>query len=401
LTQEKKDPLINKDRIQELISKALAQTATPEELSEIEELLEKDTEGIVSGQIEAFLQNQAGDSSVLPAEEKPDAIAGRILDADKPGRKTPVRILPFGRRLAAAAAVIIVIGSATFFWLNNHYRKNTATEVTRQVKNDASPGGNKALLILADGTRIVLDSAANGILAQQGETRILKTGDGKLAYRLSEDNPEQVLFNTVSTPRGGQFQITLPDGTKVWLNAATSLRFPTAFAANERIVELTGEAYFEVQKDRARPFTVKINDASVRVLGTHFNVMAYSDEEEMKTTLLEGSVKVTKAGSEALLTPGQQAVVKGSSQVQIIKEADTDEAIAWKNGYFQFSKIDEKALRQVSRWYNVDVVYEGRIREKEYSGKIDRNVKLSNVLEALRLIGINCKLENNKLVVMP
>ena len=393
--------MINKDRIQELVSKALAQTATPEELSEIEELLKTDKDNTVPGQIEAFLLNELDSNNALPAPERLDDLASQILGADKTGKRKPARIVRLSRRMIAAAAVIILIGFGTFLWLTNGNRENTTAELPGRLKNDAAPGGHKAVLTLADGSRIVLDSAMNGLLAQQGKAKILKTGDGKLAYSLSENLENELLYNTVTTPRGGQYQIILPDGTQVWLNAATSLRFPTAFASNERIVELTGEAYFEVKKNRTSPFTVKTGDASIQVLGTHFNVMAYSDEDEMKTTLLEGSVKITKTGSEALLLPGQQAISKGNSNLQVIKNADTDEAVAWKNGYFQFSKIDENALRQISRWYDVDVVYEGPVKQREYSGKIDRNVKLSNVLEALKLIGINCELEDHKLVVKP
>ncbi|HEX7846784.1 MAG TPA: FecR family protein, partial [Chitinophagaceae bacterium] len=297
-------------------------------------------------------------------------------------------------------ALFIFISLGAILWIRDSKKEETDLKVAILPQYDALPASNRAILKLADNSEIILDSAGKGLLAKQGNAKILKTSDGQLAYDFSQNSSTEILYNTLSTPRGGQYQVILSDGTKVWLNAATSIRFPTAFAGNERVVELTGEAYFEVEKNEAMPFIVKTNKASVQVLGTHFNVMAYPDEEDIKTTLLEGKVKVSGLGKTALLAPGQQAVLDHDNSLQLIKNVDTEEVISWKNGYFRFPKIDKRALRQVSRWYDVDVIYEAPIKEREYSGTLDRNVKLSNIVEALKVIGINARLEKNSLVIM-
>jgi ferric-dicitrate binding protein FerR (iron transport regulator) len=283
-----------------------------------------------------------------------------------------------------------------------------------QLKNDVLPGGNKAVLTLGNGATIILDSAHTGALAQQGNTQVVKLNNGQLLYNHTAKNGENSLtidhspltYNTLSTPRGGQYQLVLPDGSTVWLNAASSIRFPTAFTGNERNVEITGEAYFEVKKNAAMPFTVKMNNgASVQVLGTHFNINAYDDEETIKTTLLEGSVKITKDAALAIIRPGEQATLSHKSQTSQnipVQKVDVEEVMAWKNGAFQFGGATiETVMRQISRWYDVEVEYKGNI-SLHFAGTISRNVNISQVLEMLEKAGgIKTTIKGNKVIVTP
>jgi transmembrane sensor len=322
--------------------------------------------------------------------------------------------------LKYAAAVILVAALGTYVYLNRHQKEEVAKVVvpaTIPVQNDALPGGNKATLTLGNGQKIILDSAANGNLALQGKTKIVKTSDGQLAYT-SQSDVTNVYYNTVSTPKGGQYQLTLSDGTKIWMNAASVLRFPTAFTGKERLVELDGEAYFDVApvqlpakgghalSGQKMPFIVKSkNGMTVQVLGTHFNIMAYGDEQDTKTTLIEGSVKISNGSSVAMLQPGQQALTttgNAGTGIRVNKEADIAEAIAWKNGIFQFNDADlETVMRQIARWYDVDISYEGQLPEKRFTGRMSRNLKASELLSGIEFIGVHFKIEGKKIVVQP
>lgn len=275
---------------------------------------------------------------------------------------------------------------------------------------DIAPGGNKAILTLADGSRIVLDTAGKGNLAHQGAVRITKTDDGQLVYTINEgskkDETAAGLSNSIVTPKGGQYQVNLPDGTRVWLNAASSLTFPVSFAKlKERKVELKGEAYFEVQKDLTKPFIVQSDKQIVQVLGTHFNIDAYSDEPNTKTTLLEGSVKVrglnVAIGEEALLKPGQQARIKSASGQADVVSVDPTSEIAWKNGLFFFENEPiENIMKQITRWYDVEVVYEDDVKGKTVWGSVTRYTNVSKVLSILALTGeIHFKLEGRRITV--
>ena len=300
--------------------------------------------------------------------------------------------------ILAAAASIVLLALAAAFILNRPSRPSHTT-VAETVAGDRPPGGNRATLTLGDGSVITLDSAQDGELSRQGNTRIIKQG-GRLAYNVDSDGTP--VFNTITTPNGGQYRVELPDGSLAWLNAASSLRFPSAFKGEERLVELKGEGYFEVAANAAKPFRVKLQDAVVEVLGTHFNVNAYADEERVRTTLLEGAVRVRRGEGSILLKPGQQAQMDAKGNLRLIRDADTEQAIAWKNGYFQFDGASLPALlRQIARWYNLEVVYEGNIPDREFGGKISRDVNLSSVLKALQVSGVNFKVSGNKLVVTP
>ncbi|HMF72741.1 MAG TPA: FecR domain-containing protein, partial [Flavitalea sp.] len=270
-------------------------------------------------------------------------------------------------------------------------------------ENSIATGSNKASLTLSDGTTIVLDDAANGLLTTQAGIKISKTTDGQLKYDASRPQPSHANgFNTIHTPRGGQYQVVLPDGSSVWLNAASSLKFPTVFSGNERKVELTGEAYFEVAKNKVKPFIVASGNQTLEVLGTHFNVNAYQDDGKIRTTLLEGSIKVshTQTNAFSLLVPGQQAELR--KEIKVTK-VDVKQSIAWKNGYFVFASENIQTLMQkIARWYDVDVEYEGRVTTEGFVGSISRFEDVSEVLHMLQLTGmVHFKIVGRKIIVSP
>ncbi len=326
----------------------------------------------------------------------------------------PVRLRSFHWvRYAAAAVVIVTAGLLVYQLTGKKSGTDTIKPLAAAPANDVLPGSDKAILTLADGHIIMLDSAHIGQLSRQGNTRVTKIDSGRLAYQpadnalTAETSP---VFNILSTPRGGQYQVTLHDGTRVWLNAASSIKYPTAFNASERRVSITGEAYFEVAHLTAKngsrvPFKVDVdNTAEVEVLGTHFNVNAYADEAGIKTTLLEGSVHVLRLTSHdvQVLVPGQQALLRENTPIKLIKDADLDEVMAWKNGQFQFTgaKI-ETIMRQLARWYDLQVSYQGTT-DREFVGRIPRNVTLSNVLKILEATGyVSFKINDKNITVLP
>jgi ferric-dicitrate binding protein FerR (iron transport regulator) len=318
-------------------------------------------------------------------------------------KPAPVRTMP--RRWWAAAAILLLLASGSYFFLGRQQSKKEVAVVKKNVPvNDVAPGGNKAVLTLADGSTIILDSAQNGTLSSQGNIKIIKLDDGQLAYDRSgvKASPE-VLYNTISTPKGGQYQLTLSDGSKVWLNAASSLRFPATFSGKERKVELTGEGYFEVAHNANMPFIVTKKDVQIKVLGTHFNVNAYDDENAMKVTLLEGSVKVSKGNEGKMIVPGEQASVSNSDgEINVKQQVDLEMVVAWKNGNFQFDRADiQSVMRQISRWYNVEVDYQGNVSQ-HVGGTISRDVNISDVLKMLEMTGgVKFKIDGKKIIVIP
>ncbi|WP_316823525.1 FecR family protein [Pedobacter gandavensis] len=303
------------------------------------------------------------------------------------------------KAIAAAAAIIVICAVAGYFYFQNDL--SSATSDLAVHRNDADPGGNKATLTLSDGSKISLTDANNGVLAKQSGVNISKSKNGELVYSIIDSEVKNPGFNMISTPRGGMYQVYLPDGTKVWLNAASSIKFPTSFAhLSQRKVELEGEAYFEVAKNKKLPFIVSTARQQVQVLGTHFNINSYSDEEELKTTLLEGSVKIF-AGNVMVLKPGQQANVRRSGSGNItISNANIAQVMAWKNGFFHFEKDNlHSVMRQLSRWYDVEVIYEVDRADDEFMGDIPRGIKLSEVLKMLSFEGTQFKIDGNKLIV--
>lgn len=331
-------------------------------------------------------ENQHSPANYQPSEWEP--VIQNILHSQPVPAQ--IRRIPVFARMAAAAAVVISVAAGA--WLFYHRQ----TDSTLAQQPDKAPVSNKAMLTLADGRIIPLDSATAGLLAMQGNVSIKKGAGNALTYSSGAAASHALMqFNTLSTPRGGQFQLALPDGSKVWLNAASSIRYPVSFAAGERRVELQGEAYFEVVPNAKAPFRVQSRSQQIEVLGTSFNVNDYNDEAASKTTLLEGKVRIT----DNILTPGQQLVVQNNTAT-LVTNADTEQAVAWKNGSLDIRGFDVKTLlRQISRWYDVDVVYEGTVPHRTFGAILDHKVYLSNIIEVLQSQGIYCRLEGSKLYV--
>lgn len=314
-------------------------------------------------------------------------------------------------RMSAAAILVFLVSSATFYFFHHKDSKTLAKNHIQAKVKDIPPGTNNAVLTLNDGTVIVLDSATNGTLAQQGNIKVLKI-NGQIAYNKTGTGNMNTkpIYNTITTANGNEYQLILADGSKVWLNAASSIRFPASFVGNERKVEITGEAYFEVAHDASKPFKVEFKNnagaGEIEVLGTHFDVNAYNDESATRTTLLEGSVKVSKGNESVLIKPGEQASVSSNSLsevkgITVKKNADIDQVVAWKDGFFVFNNTDlQTIMRQVARWYNVQVNFEGKISADGYSGKISREVPLSKFLKVLELNGALIKTEERTVTVM-
>ncbi|MBD0723774.1 hypothetical protein B6A10_01120 [Flavobacterium sp. L1I52] len=312
-------------------------------------------------------------------------------------KETPVVNMLNWKKIAIAASIIVAIGIGTFTLFQKEAPSTSV--ITSKEKNDKAPGKSGAILTLSDGSKIVLDSVGNGVLANQNNTLVSKK-NGKLVYKTSKN--AQLAYNTMTTPRARQYNLELSDGTKVWLNASSSIMFPTSFAPNERKVILTGEAYFEVAKDKKRPFRVVVNNMLVNVLGTHFNINAYDDETSVNTTLLEGSVLITEKTKKVLLKPGQQAQKQKSGVITINDNVNIEAVMGWKNGVFYFEKASlQTVLRQLSRWYNVDVVFEKDIPERIFEGEIQRNLQLSQVLKILEKNKVHFKIDGNILRVIP
>ncbi len=306
--------------------------------------------------------------------------------------------------ILSIAASLLIVTTAT---LIIYKVEKPTTHHVAKVKSAAElvPGGNKAILTLANGKRIILDGKNNGIIASQPGITISKTSDGQLIYQLSkvaDQTNDTGIYNIIEVPKGGQFQVTMADGTKVWLNAMSSLRYPLNFKANERRVELDGEGYFEVAKNPSAPFRVQTRKQTVEVVGTHFNINAYQNENSIRTTLLEGAVKVKSDGNKSvLLAPGEQASVTGSSIK--VKEIDVELAVAWKNGNFMFNNDNlETIMHQIARWYDVEIVYNNEnVKNSLLSGTISRFDNASQVFDILELTGlVRFKVEGRRVIVM-
>ncbi|MGN7721711.1 FecR family protein [Chitinophaga sp. 22620] len=353
------------ERYHELARKQLQGTISPDEAAELAE----------------WLAHDDGRQLEVPSgiAESRDVHEKRLLGAieQRIGWKRSARIRTL--RLAAAAVILVV---ALGWWLVKPSPSAPPAPSIAVNELDRSPGGNRAVLTLGNGQRIVLDSAANGTLFSQGGIQAVKLDSGALAYNMGGTGAE-IQMHTLSTPVGGQFRITLSDGTAIWLNAASTLKFPSSFTGGERAVEITGEAYFEVAKNKAMPFKVMFNGSSVEVLGTHFNIMAYPDEARSKVTLLEGSVAVSNPSGRQLLRPGMQALVGSSITTG---PANVEEAVAWKNGLFIFDNEDiHSIMRKLARWYDVKPEYADAMQGVTFSGTVSRYSNVSGVLEMLEM----------------
>lgn len=332
-------------------------------------------------------------------EDEVNSLKAAIREkVDERVRRAENPTVPIYRRRYYQMAAAILLFSMLSVLVIYKVRKAPVNLVAQN--HDLAPGGNKAILTLANGAKINVGAIQNGALTAQPGTQIIKQ-NGQLAYEVSADsNSTKISYNTLTTPKGGQYHLILADGTNVWLNAASSLKYPTAFTGSERVVELTGEAYFEVVHNSKQPFKVKTANQTIQDISTQFNVNAYDDEEASATTLVEGSIKIYDAKRAMLIKPGQQYLLKSNSIAEVKSDVDIDEIVAWKNGMFQFDNADIKTImRQISRWYNVDIEYQGQIPSSTYHGRISRNSNASAILKILQLSGINFTIEGRKIIV--
>lgn len=395
-----------------LLEKLAAGTASPEEKMQWQQWLNTADEAVVRQVMQLWAKHlpeqpaeRNGDSELL------DSIIRQLPSSAQEDNAALKAVKGNGanswRWYMAAAALLAVAVTGAFIYRGMN--KPASLEIAAVA--DKAPGGNKAVLTLSDGRRIVLDSTASGSLAADGGVQVVSADAGTLAYQLTDsaDNGKAVAFNTLETPRGGQFRLSLPDGTKVWLNSASVIRYPTTAQYANREVSLSGEAYFEVSANRNSPFLVRTANQLVTVLGTEFNVNAYDDEEASRTTLITGSIQVRGEKEGAALTPakvlkvGQQSVLpyKGAPQLSVATP-DIAEIVAWKDGEFRFSNAKiTTIMRQIARWYDVEIVYEGTVPQNDFYGVIPRKQYVSQLLKALTLTkNVHFKTIENKIIVM-
>jgi ferric-dicitrate binding protein FerR (iron transport regulator) len=369
---------------------------------EVEDLLERYNNGLTTPEENAlieswYLKYKHDDPylSYLKLEENQKESLDKLLNKIQ-GEAKKIQI----SRLAMAASILVFLAAGICFLITKN-KPQQHLEAVKPQKQDVAPGGNKAILTLGDGSTIALNNAKMGKLASQGNVIIRKTVDGQISYSGSKNSnaSKEIIYNTAATPQGGQYQFILSDGTKVWLNSASSIKYPVVFNGNERRVELTGEAYFEVAHNAKKPFKVISNGQTVEVLGTHFNINAYNDEQAIETTLLQGRVKVSAEGHSNIIKPGEQARFEhGSIDV---RDVDLDAVVAWKNGYFFFEENNiQEVMRELSRWYGVEVKYEGTLPSRRFSGEISRNVNISKILDILNFKKIHCKIDGKTIIVM-
>lgn len=394
---------MNKNRFHTLLQKFKEDLISQQEWDELRTMVKS---GRFDEQLdEDFLSllNRKGDDENWTTELEQKIWAG--IDAGKDKRS---HSFIYNRWIAVAAMLLIILTAGLVFFRSSNVPADHTVN-TAKSKSDIVPGSDKAILTLSNGRQIVLNDSTTGQLASQAGTLIAKTGTGRLIYTADssgssgpEKNTEEV-FNTLTIPRGGQYQVTLPDGTQVWLNSASVLKFPAVFKGKRRVVELDGEAYFAVSKNKKMPFIVHTKDQDIEVLGTQFNVNSYADESATKTTLLEGSVKIVSQVNQVMLIPGQQAQTdRNSSSIQVMPVRVQD-AIAWKNGYFVFN--DEKLesiMRRIARWYDVDYQLKDELKDLSLLGIIERSKDISSLLKILESTGsVHFKIEGRTIIVMP
>ena len=321
--------------------------------------------------------------------------------AKREAEATPVRRIKWWHIAVAAVFIGIVITAGLVVLKDNPAATPVASKPDATSPDKIRPGTDKAVLTLANGQQIILDSTATGAITKQGNTTILNF-NGKLTYEGSKKTSagSELTYNTVTTANANQYQLILGDGSKVWLNAASSIRFPTEFIGDRRTVEITGEAYFEVTHDQMKPFHVKVNGADIEVLGTHFNVNAYSDEATIKASLLEGAVRITAKGKSDELAPGQEANISPAGGLAVLP-GNVEMSVAWVKGYFQFDQAPLPVImRQIGRWYDLDIKYErGIVPDRIFKGKIQRSLPLSGILNLLRKGDIEFRVEGKALVI--
>ena len=312
----------------------------------------------------------------------------------------PARVRFIKRPLFKYAAAILIIATVTTFLLSRGGLEDKEQPVVAKQVDVAAPGAVLATITLEDGTRINLETATEGVLASQGNVKIMKAADGRISY--SGGGQDKLMYNTITVPRGSKAtSIVLSDGSKVWLNAGSSLRYPVLFAENERRVEINGEGYFEITKDAKRKFLVSDGNSITEVLGTSFNVNNYADESVTTTTLLEGAVKVSADGNEFILKPGEQSVNDRKGKLSVKENINTEEVVAWKNGFFMYESADFQTIaRQASRWYNVEFIFENKKAGSEiFHGTFSRDASLAELLKILELSDVKFKIDGDKVII--
>lgn len=389
----------NNDRLNYLITQYLNKECTADEFAELFTYIGNPAyEELLQARMRDDLKSLTPGADVHQVDW--DNIYNNVISSTESGKVRSI----FSRRFAIAATVTLLCTIGAGIWVLKQKQPVVQQVAVAKLKSDIKPGTDKAILKLADGSEIVLTNAAKGVLTHQGQTAIKQQANGVIAYQAGTQAQQQgnkVLTNTLSIPSGGQYMLILPDNSKVWLNSKSSLTYATAFNGAERVVELIGEGYFEIAKDAKHPFIVKSGRSNVRVLGTHFNVSAYPDEKLNEVTLSEGSVMLTVGKQSTKIKPGQQASFNHHDDMIAMREVDVDEAIDWKNGYFQFDNASmERVMNKVKRWYNIDIEYQGSQPAVKFTGMISRNNNLSKILDLLQSTGgVNFEIVNKKVIV--
>lgn len=418
-----------KDELLALLEKARAGNATGNDYNRIAAIINADQTGELIAEADAFYAQEAPVSSLHIEPYNYDHWQQAFLEIKEAWQKqntqpAKVRRLPAAGRWLIAASILLLLSVGAYLFINTRSTRQTAATA------EILPGKDGAILTLADGTQILLDTIKSGVVALQGGATA-KIVNGTLIY---DGNGGEAVYNIMSTPKGRKFHLIMPDGTEAWLNSASSIQFPTAFTGNERKVSVTGEVYLEVAKNKKMPFRLNVNNqAEVEVLGTHFNVKAYENEPVINTTLLEGSIAIRlkndksgKVGKQSILKPGQQAQIQvdqnnmqvnavlpklgtaknagiNEPELTVVNNTDVDKVMAWKNNVFDFNNIAfEDAMYQLERWYNIEVVYEKGVppTNVELSGKMTKDVTLNDLVAILEKIGVKCRLEGRKLVIV-
>ena len=388
-----------KGHYEQLLQRYLEGSCTPEEAAVLYNWLKSsDAHRPLLARLQQEFEQVINEPHEVPAAVS-DRIEARLLQNIGRNKIVPLRH-PW--RWAAVASVLMLLLAGSVYWFyktdkSHNIASNMALSKKGVIGSDVAPGTNKAVLTLADGTTVELDSAGNQVL-QQGKTTVQQR-NGRLEYA-AQGKGEAIGYNTLVVPRGGQFNIVLPDGSHVWLNAASRLKYPTAFTGKERVVELQGQGYFEIAHNADQPFIVDVNNTHIQVLGTRFDIMAYPDEQSLNTTLLEGAVRVQSGERQQLLKPGQQSVLEYTTGQMFVRPADIDQTIAWKTGFFEFDNAGMNVImRQVARWYDVDVAYGNEKNSRLFGGRISRSLPLSEILHMLEANGAKFSLEGRRLTV--
>ncbi len=393
----------NKTNLEILFKKYADGSASKEEVEELLNCFQEDqNKNEINLLIDQFLSNNSFATTTKSIEERRRILESKefLLSEIRTQKPKVTSIGTTKWRVVIAAASVMLIASLIFIY----HRNQDSTTDNKLAIADIQPGSNKAILTLSDGRKISLTDAKNGALVEQAGAKISKTDEGTIVYNASAKSG--TAYNSIETPKGGEYKVVLPDGSKVWLNAASSIKYPLSFSAfKERRIELIGEAYFEVVHNKAMPFRVVANGQTVEVLGTHFNINSYADEKKTTTTLEEGSVKVYSNNQAKIIKPGEQTVLGKDGDINV-QDADMQTALAWKNGKIRFKDADIKTImRQVSRWYNLEVEYQGEITQRSFNGGVSRTSNLSSLLKILELNNIHFEIETNgsnkKLIVKP